>query len=169
MFGYGASLGIMACINGTSRAPAVVRQLPHELRRRTDRVPPRDLAREPDLPPRRNRRHRTQHSDRIGDFCICTALVSTTTSQGTGGHKVTNMARYKNLRERGVIKYDRERRPGRSNNRRTPGLGTQPARRRDPMFRGCRGWGRKCPCSRREIHGNRAFPLHPRRRRHRQE
>ena len=50
-----------------------------------------------------------KHSERIGDFCICTALVEYFNQrQELVATKRTNMARYKNLGGGKTIEYDRE-------------------------------------------------------------
>ena len=110
MFVYGASLGIMASINGNisgarlSSANFPMNYAGGEIEfHRTIWPGDRISAEEEILGIER------KHSDRIGDFCICTAGVSYYNQRKElVATKRTNMARYENLRERGVIQYDRE-------------------------------------------------------------
>lgn len=110
MFVYGASLGIMASINGNieggrlSSANFPMNYAGGDLEfHKTIWLGDRISALEEVVGIER------KHSDRIGDFCICTAMVSYYNQRKElVATKRTNMARYENLRERGVIKYDRE-------------------------------------------------------------
>lgn len=110
MFIYGASLGIGAAINGTIDG-----------RRLSSANFPMNYAGGEITflrPIWRNDRIRAQesvvgierkHSERIGDFCICIAMVEYYNNRNElVATKKTNMARYKNLGGGRTMKYDRE-------------------------------------------------------------
>ena len=109
-FIYGASLGIMAAINGNieggrlSSANFPMNYAGGELTfHRTIWLGDRISAQEEVVGIER------KHSDRIGPFCICAALVSYRNQRKElVATKRTLMARFENLRERGTISYDRE-------------------------------------------------------------
>ena len=109
-FVYGASLGIMAAINGAidsarlSSANFPMNYAGGELTlHRTIWLGDKISAQEEILDIER------KHSDRIGPFCICTAGVSYYNQRKElVATKRTLMARFENLRERGTIPYDRE-------------------------------------------------------------
>ena len=109
-FVYGASLGIMAAINGAidparlSSANFPMNYAGGELTlHRTIWLGDKISAQEEILDIER------KHSDRIGPFCICTAGVSYHNQRKElVATKRTLMARFENLRERGTIPYDRE-------------------------------------------------------------
>ena len=109
-FVYGASLGITAAINGAidsarlSSANFPMNYAGGDLTfHRTIWLGDKLSAREEILGIER------KHSDRIGPFCICTALVSYRNQRKElVATKLTRMARFENLRERGTIRYDRE-------------------------------------------------------------
>ena len=110
MFIYGASLGIAAAINGNidgrrlSSANFPMNYAGgeitfHKTIWRGDRI----RAQESIVGSTR------KHSDRIGDFLICTAMVEYFNQrQELVATKKTNMARYKNLGSGRTIQYDRE-------------------------------------------------------------
>ena len=110
MFIYGASLGIAAAINGNidgrrlSSANFPMNYAGGEI----DLIRPiwrgdRIHAEETILGTTR------KHSDRIGDFCICTAMVKYYNRRlELVAAKKTNMARYKNLGGGKTMEYDRE-------------------------------------------------------------
>ena len=110
MFIYGASLGIAAAINGTidgrrlSSANFPMNYAGGEITfERPIWLGDRIHARETITGIER------KHSERIGDFCICTALVEYFNNRNElVATKKTNMARYKNLGGGRTMQYDRE-------------------------------------------------------------
>ena len=110
IFIYGASLGIMAAINGTidgsrlSSANFPMNYAGGEIEfLKTIWEGDRISARETVLGIDR------KESERIGPFVICRALVEYFNQrQELVATKTTNMARYENLGSRGTITYDRE-------------------------------------------------------------
>ena len=110
MFIYGASLGIMAAINGAVDGGRLSTQFfpmnyaGGELNfYRPIWLGDKIMAKETVVDVVR------KHSDRIGDFLICTAMVEYFNQrQELVATKKTNMARYQNLGNGKTIEYDRE-------------------------------------------------------------
>lgn len=110
MFIYGASLGIGAAINGTidgrrlSSAHFPMNYAGGEINFirpiwRGDRIHAEETVTGIER----------KHSDRIGDFCICQAMVEYYNNRNElVATKQTNMARYKNLGGGRTMRYDRE-------------------------------------------------------------